>query len=160
MHMAAMKNENEEAEATQGARRASEVASSPAPLRPDPEVPDIAKRRRFSASYKIEILRQIDACSEPGEVSALLRREGLYSSTVSGWRRQREKGVLAGLEPKKRGRKQKPHDLRDKVIETQKREIRVLKRKLDQANRVVEIQKKVSSLLGISLENPDDERND
>jgi transposase-like protein len=70
--------------------------------RPDPEVVPKAKRRRFSAEYKLRILREADACSEPGEIGSLLRREGLYSSHLSNWRRQRQSGTLAGLKPKKR----------------------------------------------------------
>ena len=70
--------------------------------RPDPDVVPKAKRRRFSAEYKLRILREADACSEPGEIGSLLRREGLYSSHLSNWRRQRQSGTLAGLKPKKR----------------------------------------------------------
>ena len=77
---------------------------------PDPEVPSKARRRRFTAKYKLEILEEAEQCSEPGEIGALLRREGLYSSHLSKWRDQREAGALAGLEPKKRGRKPRPHD--------------------------------------------------
>jgi transposase len=72
---------------------------------PDPEVVPQAKRRRFNAEYKVRILEEADACSEPGEIGALLRREGLYSSHLTTWRRQREQGHLEGLSPKKRGRK-------------------------------------------------------
>ena len=72
---------------------------------PDPEVPVKAKRRTFSAVYKLRILEEADNCREPGEVGALLRREGLYSSNLTKWRRQREAGGLDGLKPKKRGRK-------------------------------------------------------
>jgi transposase-like protein len=84
-----------------------------------------------------------------------MRREGLYSSTVSGWRRQRERDELAALTPKKRGRKAKPKDPRDKLISEKQREIKRLEKKLATANTIIEIQKKVSSLLGIPLNSPE-----
>lgn len=74
---------------------------------PDPEVPGKASRRRYPAKYKLKILREADACTKAGEVGALLRREGLYSSLLSQWRRQRDQGALSGLKAKKRGRKTK-----------------------------------------------------
>ncbi len=69
---------------------------------PNPEVPEKAERRRFSAEYKLKILRQADECRDPGSLGALLRREGLYSSNLTTWRRQREEGTLLGLNPKKK----------------------------------------------------------
>ena len=76
------------------------------PINPtDPEVPEKADRRRFSAEYKLRILGQAEACQGAGDVGALLRREGLYSSHLTTWRRQREVGILSGLKPKQRGRK-------------------------------------------------------
>ena len=82
---------------------------------PDPEVTDKPKRRRFTVEYKLSLLTKADACChEPGEVGALLRREGVYSSTLSQWRRQREEGTLSALQPKRRGRKiQEVNPLRD-----------------------------------------------
>jgi transposase-like protein len=77
---------------------------------PDPEVPEKPVRRRFGAEYKRRVLEEADACTESGQVGALLRREGLYSSHLSTWRNQREKGTLAGLQPKKRGPKSKRGD--------------------------------------------------
>jgi transposase-like protein len=94
---------------TEGARRATEVPGGGAPAgearRQDSEVPEKAQRRRFTAEYKLGILEVADACREPGEVGALLRREGLYTSHLSIWRQQRRDGTLAGLSPNKRGRK-------------------------------------------------------
>ena len=75
---------------------------------PDPEVPEKAQRRHYTAEYKLRVLEEADRCREPGEVGALLRREGLYSSLLSTWRRQRDEGSLSALEPRKRGRKAKP----------------------------------------------------
>ena len=116
---------------------------------PGPEVPEKARRRRFSAKYKNRILQEADACSEAGEVGALLRREGLYSSHLSAWRRQREQGTLAAL-GKRRGRKPL-RDERQQELERLQRENRQLRRKLEQAELVLEIQKKVSEILGIPL---------
>ena len=75
---------------------------------PDPEVPEKKTRRKFTAAFKLRILQQADQCAQPGEIGALLRREGLYSSHLTTWRRQREDGILQSLKPKKRGRKKNP----------------------------------------------------
>ena len=91
---------------------------------PDPEVVPKAKRRKFSAEYKRRILREADACRKPGEIGALLRREGLYSSLLSDWRRQREAGALAGLRAKKRGRKAKPEARRVAELERENERLR------------------------------------
>jgi transposase-like protein len=126
---------------TEGARRASGVsASGGVPEPPDPEVAEKPKRRRFSAEYRLRIVREADSCTEPGEIGALLRREGLYSSLLTAWRRQRDAGALAGLEPKKRGPKSKAVDPRVKRLE---REVSRLKRKLEQAETIIDIQKNV-----------------
>ncbi len=83
---------------------------------PDPEVPEKTKRRKFTAAYKLRMLHEADQCSRYGEIGALLRREGLYSSHLTTWRKQREQGVLQGLNPKKRGRKPKAQNPSDKRI--------------------------------------------
>ena len=127
--------------------------------RPDPEVSDKPRRRRFTAKYKLEILRQADRCTKHGELGALLRREGIYSSSISAWRRSRDRGELAGVKSK-RGRKAKLQDARDKKINQIERENRRLRQKLTQAETVIEIQKKASALLGIPLMSLDDEGND
>ena len=124
---------------------------------PDPEVSDKPRRRRFTAEYKLKILREVDACG-PGEQGALLRREGLYSSHLLVWRRQRENGELAGLEPKRRGRK--PTRRRDPAaleIEKLKKENARLQRRLEQAELIIDVQKKVATMLGIPLKTIDDE---
>jgi len=110
--------------------------------RPDPEVDAKPTRRTFTAAYKLQILKEADGCSE-GERGALLRREGLYASHLTAWRRQRAEGALQAL-GKKRGRKAKP---RDKEKEQLARENARLRRKLEQAEKIIEIQKKVSALL-------------
>ena len=121
--------ENEESRGTEGARRATGVArewaEAKGPMGPDPEVTDKAKRRRFSAEYKLRVLREADQCRKPGELGALLRREGIYSSSLSTWRRQREVGELVGLRPEKRGRKARPKDSRDKRIAELEHETRL-----------------------------------
>ena len=81
---------------------------------PDPEVVPRAKRRQFSAKYKLQILEEVDQCDQPGQIGAVLRREGLYSSHLTTWRRQRAAGQLQGLRPKKRGRKPDPQAAEDR----------------------------------------------
>jgi len=139
------------------------VARDEAPLRPvsppDPEVPEKAVRRQFSAKYKLRILKEADGCKKDGELGEMLRREGLYSSHLSTWRKQLEKGSLKALSGKKRGRKKKkdPKSRREKELE---RENRKLRRKLEQAETIIEIQKKVAALLGIELDTPGSEEKD
>lgn len=113
---------------------------------PNPEVPARAIRRSFPASYKLEILERADRCIGEGEIGKLLRKEGLYSSHLSAWRKQRERGALQAL-GNKRGRKAKPVDPEKVRLE---RENAQLRRKLAQAEQIIEIQKKLSSLLGVA----------
>jgi len=115
------------------------------------EVPEEPVRRRFDAAYKLRILEEADRCTEPGELGQLLRREGLYSSHLSAWRRQREEGTLQGLAPKKRGRKAKRKDPLVTRIEQLRRENERLAQRLRQAETIIEVQKKVSEMLGIPL---------
>ncbi len=124
--------------------------SKPTQSVPDPEVPEKARRRSFSAAYKLRILKQADRCREFGEIGALLRREGLYSSLLSKWRQQREKGQLEAL-GKKRGRQPRPVDPRAQRVAELERERDRLKLKLQQAETIIEAQKKISQLLGITL---------
>ncbi len=126
----------------------------------DPEVPEKAIRRRFTAAYKLKILRQADSCTKQGEIGALLRREGLYASLLSSWRQSREKGVLGALTPKKRGRKAKVETTQGRRVKELERENRRLQRRLEQAQTIIEFQKKVSDLLGIPLRNPGDDEKD
>lgn len=125
---------------------------------PETEVSDKAKRRRFTAKYKLRILREAAVCTERGELGALLRREGLYSSHLTSWRSQAERGELAGLTPRRRGPKPTPVDPRDKRIAQLERENKKLNRRAERAEALVEVQKKLSELLGIALPTlPDDE---
>jgi len=116
---------------------------------PDPEVGAKAKRRRFSAEYKLAILREADTCTQPGEIGALLRREALYSSHLVDWRRQRDAGALQAL-ARRRGRA--PADPVNAEVERLRRDNQRLAARLDQAQRIIEIQGKVSELLGIPLD--------
>ena len=133
-----------------------EGAGAPA-APPDPEVAEKPKRRRFSAEYRLRIVREADSCTQPGEIGALLRREGLYSSLLTAWRRQRDEGALEGLRSKKRGPKAKAVDPRVKRLE---REVSRLKWKLEQAETIIDIQRKVAGILGIPLRTSEpDEKN-
>ena len=111
---------------------------------PDPEMVEQAKRRTFTAKYKAEILAKADACTKPGEVGELLRREGLYTSHLTYWRKQRREGALKEL-GKPRGRK--PVDRRDQEIAQLKRKLERSEAELSKARRVIEIQGNVSALL-------------
>ena len=119
---------------------------------PDPEVPEAKARRRFTARYKLRILEEADRCTEPGQLGVLLRREGLYSSNLTTWRRQRSEGILDSLSPKKRGRKAKEKNPLAERVGHLERENRRLRHKLKQAETIIEVQKKVSQLLGIPLD--------
>jgi transposase len=126
-----------------------ERAAAPAP--PDPEVPARHVRRRFTTAYKLEILRKADACSRHGELGALLRKEGLYSSHLITWRQQRERG----LTPKKRGPKAVAVDPRLKRLEQENRRLTT---RLQKAEALLDFQKKVAALLQIPLKpKPSDE---
>ena len=126
------------------------TSQNPSPDMSDPEVVPKAKRRKFSAEYKVRILEEADRCTERGEIGALLRREGLYSSHLSTWRRQRDQGILSGLSPKKRGRKGKD-DLEKELAEL-RRENKRLQARLEEAEMVIDVQKKLSRLLGLATE--------
>lgn len=117
----------------------------------DPEVPEKARRRQFSGEYKLRVLREADACSEAGEIGALLRREGLYSSHLTLWRQQRDQGTLQGLAPRKRGRKPQPKNPLAKKVAELERENKRLERRLKQAEIIIDVQKKVSQILGVPL---------
>lgn len=111
-----------------------------------------ARRRQFSAAYKLRIIEAADACSGHGEVGALLRREGLYSSHLSTWRNQHSVGALSGLSPKKRGRKAKPIHPAEKEAQRLRTEVKRLELRLKQAETIIEVQKKLATLLGIELD--------
>lgn len=135
----------------EGARRASVEPSPPAARageRPDPEVPAKAARRRYTSEYKKRILEEADRCTEPGDLGALLRREGLYSSLLSNWRQQREELLSRGLS-RKRGRKSRKNPLEGRVSQLERENAR-LRDELDKARTIIAVQKKVARLLGES----------
>jgi transposase-like protein len=118
----------------------------------DVEVSDKAARRQFTAKYKQEILQKADACKQSGEIGALLRSEGLYSSHLTTWRKARERGELAGLAPKKRGRKPSPPDPRDRELTDLRRQLARATARAERAEALVEVQKKLAQLLGTTFE--------
>ncbi|MCH7726783.1 MAG: transposase [Planctomycetes bacterium] len=118
-----------------------------------PEVIEKASRRRFTAEYKTRILDEADRCTESGQVGELLRREGLYSSHLTNWRRQRE----AGLAPKQRGRKPKSNKKEQQELDRLRRENKRLAERLRQAETIIDVQKKVCEMLGIPTAQTDDE---
>lgn len=156
----AREGERSEPERAGGASPAGGVSVGSRNGAPDPEVPAKKPGRRYTAAYKLKILRETDACTKPGETGALLRREGLYSSLLSSWRRQREAGELDGLSGKKRGQKDASGGKQAAEIKRLRRETRRLACKLQRAEAIIDIQKKASELLGIPLNSPDDEEND
>ena len=122
---------------------------------PDPEVVARAKRRTFTAAYKLRILEEVDKCDQPGQIGALLRREGLYSSHLSTWRRQRRQGQLQGLTPKKRGRKADPQAAEMTALRKENEQLRA---RLEQAELIIDVQKKLSRALGLATDQtPQDE---
>lgn len=124
----------------------------------NPEVPPRAKRRQFSPAYKQRILEEADGCTQRGQIGALLRREGLYTSHLDKWRAQRAQGTLAGLMPKKRGRKPKPEPAENARL---RRELERVQRKLQRAETIIAFQKKLADLLGIPMDRPNlDEPNE
>ncbi len=149
-------------EETEGAQRATGVASPSAgaaavapavSVAPDPEVVEQARRRRVTAQYQRKVLEQADRC-EPGQLGALLRREGLYSSHLTCWRRQREAGALAGLAARKRGRPAPVPDVHRQQVAALERENARLRQRLLQAETMIDVQKKVSILLGLDPRPP------
>jgi len=116
-----------------------------------------AERRRFTKDYKRRILREADRCRKPGEIGALLRREGLYSSNLSAWRAARDRGDLGGQGTRKRGPEPKPPDASTKKIARLERENERLRKRAERAETLVEVQKKLSELLGVELP-PSDEK--
>ena len=140
--------------ASQGARRATEdapVSAAPAvPPDTNSEVVPHARRRRFSNADKRRILDAADRCTKPGEIGALMRREGVYSSSLSTWRRQREVADLAALASQKRGPKVDPNRADTQLIAQLRRDNLRLQGSLDKANLVIDVQKKLAVLLGLA----------
>jgi hypothetical protein len=118
---------------------------------PDPEVSAKPTRRRFIAEYKLRILRETESLREPGAIGALLRREGLYSTHLSAWRRQRDRGALDALRARRRGRKpDTSREWRERIAELESETAR-LQERLRQAEAIISAQKKLSEILGLPL---------
>jgi len=120
---------------------------------PDPEVLPRAERRQFTGQYKLRILEEVEQCTERGQVGALLRREGLYASHLSKWRQQRAEGQLQALSPHKRGRKAVEVGVEE--LARLQRENERLRARLERAEMIIDVQKKLSRLLGLPVESPE-----
>lgn len=133
--------------ALEDARRAA--GNAPSGARPDPEVVATARRRQYTSADKRRILDAADRCTQPGEIGALLRKEGIYSSQLTTWRRQRAADSSAALAPQKRGRKADAARAEDRRVLQLTQENERLRRKLAQANAIIDVQKKLCALLGL-----------
>lgn len=151
-------------EEMEGARRSTGISSTVASrgsrginVVPDPEVPEKASHRSFSAEYKHRILKEADACKEQGQLGALLRREGLYYSNITTWRKQVEKGTLDALSSKKRGPKARKPDPSVHRITEQEKEIQKLRSRLRKAELIIEAQKKIAAIFQSPLDQKEEE---
>jgi hypothetical protein len=142
--------------ALEDARRAA--GNAPSGARPDPEVVVIARRRQFTSGEKQRILDAADHCTQPGEIGALLRKEGIYSSHLNTWRKQRAASERAALEPQKRGQKANPALAEDRRVLQLTQENDRLQRKLAHANAIIDVQKKLCTLLGLPTDESPSER--
>ena len=139
-------------------RRGAEARSAGVPGRPmpdaapDAEVEAKPRRRRFSAAYRLRILEEADRCQNAGEIGQLLRREGLYSSHLSNWRKARREGALAALSSKKRGAKPKARNPLEPTVRELEAKVRRLEAELEKAHTILDVQEKVAGLLGLNLE--------
>jgi transposase-like protein len=148
----------------EGARRTTGVSSTAASrgaslktVVPNPEVPQKASRRRYTAEYKRGILRESEACNEQGQIGTLLRREGLYYSNLTVWRRQAERGTLDALSSKKRGPKAHKPDPSVRRIAEQEKEIQKLRARLRKADLIIDAQKKIAELFQLSSDQKEGE---
>lgn len=119
------------------------------------EVLERPARRRFSAAYKLRILEEAEACREPGQIAALLRREGLYHASLTKWRKLRARGALTALGSRKAGRPAAAVSAEAEEVARLRRDVTRLQRELDRARMILEIQKKASELLGLPLSQPE-----
>jgi transposase-like protein len=153
---AAERSEAERSESERSGAVATAASDTEVGVHPNPEVVARAKRRRFTAAYKQQILAKADAV-ERGGIGALLRREGLYSSTLVQWRRERNSSIRLGLEPRKRGPKSKRNPLTEENQKLQRANDR-LTEQLRKAEIIIDVQKKVGALLGWPIPDPEQER--
>ena len=140
---------SEHSEVSAGERDASPTSVSSFPDRASSEVTAKPTRRRFTAAYKLRVIRLADECKDPGDIGSLLRREGLYSSHLAAWRKQQGEG---GLEPKRRGPAPNPDSRLKKENERLRKQVARLENKLDQAEMIIGVQKKLARLMGLSEE--------
>ena len=140
------------AAAERAEERSDEAGSATAAAPPDPEVAAKPKRRQFTAEYRLRILEEADGCTEPGEVGQLLRREGLYSSHLTAWRKARRNGALRGLASQKRGAKPKARNPLEPKVRQLEAEVARLEGELHKVYTILDVQEKVAGLLGFSLE--------
>ena len=155
----AERSEGSPFEPQRSAAVAKAVAGSRPVVPPDSEVVAKPKRRSFTAEYKQRILQEAEAvAATPGGVGALLRREGLYSSLLAYWRRERANGILEALTPRKRGPKSKRNPLEEENLKLQRHNAR-LTEDLRKAHIIIDVQKKVAALLGRPIPEPDPEEN-
>jgi len=151
-------------EEMEGARRATGISAT-ADLHgsgrkivvPNPEVPEKASRRNYTAEYKRRILKEAADCKKQGQVGALLRREGLYSSNLTSWRHQVERGTLDALSSKKRGPKSRKPDPSARRIAEQEKEIQKLQAKLKKAELIIDAQKKIAEIFQLLREQKEGE---
>lgn len=149
-------NDAGQGKAVANGKSGKDILSPGNPAIPDPEVSALPKRRRFPADFKARVVEEAEACTEPGEIGALLRREGIYSSHLSKWRVLYHTGALQALRDGKRGRKAKKNPLEDEVARLRKQNERLAQR-LERAEMIIEIQKKVATMLGIPLNSVENE---
>ena len=145
--------------ALEAEERSDEASSAPAQTvrpAPDPEVVAKPARRQFSAEYRLRVVEEADGCTEPGELGRLLRREGLYSSHLSTWRKARREGSLRGLTAKKRGAKPKARNPLEGQVRELAAKVARLEGELDKAHTILDVQGKVAGLLGFSLKDGSD----
>ncbi len=142
---------------TEGARRATVETPSSAPP-PDPEVPPIARRRRFSGAEKRRLLGEADRCTEPGQLGALLRREKIYSSMLANWRKQSVRADEAALAPRKRGPKPAANREEMRQVTRLTQENARLQRELERARTIIDVQKKLCTLLGLPTADESEEK--
>ena len=155
----AERSEGERSEPQRSGAAAKAGADAALASRPDPEVVAKAKRRTFTAEYKLSILQEAEAVADKrGGIGSLLRREGLYSSLLATWRRERADGILEALTPRKRGPKSKRNPLEEENLKLQRQNAR-LTEELRKAHIIIDVQKKVAALLGRPIPDPDPEEN-
>jgi len=157
-------NLKQRVEEMEGARRATGISSTAAPREagiktvvPNPEVPEKANRRSYTAEYKRRILREAEVYKEQGQVGALLRREGLYSSNLTAWRHQVERGTLDALSSKKRGPKARKPDPSVRRIAEQEKEIEKLRARLRKAELIIDAQKKIAEIFQLPRDQKEEE---